>query len=110
MQAAHDAAADPVLVRLMAAGGSRPWRNWPLLIALTLWSPVWASAKYLPKQGALTNNMDYLAVVVPDLALAAAAAEAREVPVIRLAAFPAAESISALFIACTLTSWSHAWS
>lgn len=88
MQAANNTAADPVLVRLTAAGGGRPWRNWPLLVALTLWSPVWASATYSPKQGALANNMDYLAVVVPDLALAAAAAEAREVP------FPAACCLS----------------
>lgn len=78
-QAAPDAAADPVLARLIAEGGSRPWSNWPLLLALTLWGPVWASAAYSPKHAALVNNMDYLAVVVPDLAFAAAAADAQEV-------------------------------
>ena len=78
-QAAPDAAADPVLARLIAEGGSRPWSNWPLLLALTLWSPMWASAAYSPNHAALVNNMDYLAVVVPDLAFAATVADAHRV-------------------------------
>ncbi len=77
-----------MLARLMATGGGRSWRNWPLLVALTLWSPVWASATYSSKQGALANNMDYLAVLVPDLALAAAVAEVHEVLSMRLSASP----------------------
>lgn len=63
----------------MAGDGSRRWRHWPLLLALTLWSPVWASATYSPRFAAPLNNMDYLAVVVPDMALSAAAVAAQEV-------------------------------
>ncbi|BDA47654.1 probable Nck-associated protein 1 at N-terminal half [Coccomyxa sp. Obi] len=100
---ANDAAADPVLTRLIAAGGCRAWRHWPLLVALTLWSPVWASATYSPKQGALANNMDYLAVVVPDLALAAAAAEAREGGVDREGCPTPAEAVRC-FVRCASAS------
>lgn len=99
-QALWDAAADPALVRMLrqapnpsqgpitgswaqasaqdqGSWTSTPaqscpgsWSGWPALLALTLWCPVWASAAYSPREEALCNCMDFLAVIAPSLALA----------------------------------------
>lgn len=53
-----------------AQGFPGSWSDWPALLALTLWCPVWASAAYSPREEALCNCMDFLAVIAPSLALA----------------------------------------
>jgi hypothetical protein len=61
-------------------GSVAAWRVWPALLALALWSPVWAAAAYSPRCDALANCMDFLAVIAPALALAVPAALQVSVP------------------------------
>lgn len=60
------------------------WRLWPLLLGLTLWSPVWSTAVFSPAHGDLINNMNCLSIC--SRALAAAVPVQDHLPQVRCCA------------------------